>query len=332
MRGWDDPRMPTLSGMRRRGFPAEGIRDFATHGRRRQVRQHGRGRACSSTPARRAQPQGAAPLRRARPAQGGHHQLPRGPGRGDGRRPTTPRTRRRGTRKVPFSRELCIERDDFMEEPLRKFFRLAPGPRGAPAVGLLHHLQRGGQGRRRARSWSCAAPTTRRRAAATRPTAAGSRPPCTGSPPAHAVPAEVRLYDHLFTEPAPRRRRPRLLRGPEPRLRDGAPRLLRGAVARRPPVGETVQFERLGYFCPDPDSAPDAPVFNRTLTLKDTWAKIQKQGRQRQGLSATADANRPLKPVSPVLARPEPTRLSEPPPRGTLSAPVAGEWPNWQGT
>ena len=96
---------------------------------------------------------------------------------------------------------------------------------------------------------------------------------------AHAVPAEVRLYDYLFRTPYPGRRRPRPLRRPQPGLRDRASGLPGGAVARRVPVGETVQFERLGYFCPDRDSAPEALVFNRTLTLRDTWAKLQAQGR-----------------------------------------------------
>ena len=77
-----------------------------------------------------------------------------------------------GTRKVPFSRVLYIERDDFMENPPKKFFRLSPGKRSAAALRLLHHVHRGRQGRRAARSSSCAAPTIRRRAAATRPTAA----------------------------------------------------------------------------------------------------------------------------------------------------------------
>ena len=98
---------------------------------------------------------------------------------------------------------------------------------------------------------------------------------------AHAVPAEVRLYDHLFT----RARTP----GADGRdlfddLNPDSETVLRGCLVEPSlaglPVGETVQFERLGYFCPDPDSAPGPLVFNRTLTLKDTWAKLQAQGRQ----------------------------------------------------
>jgi len=96
---------------------------------------------------------------------------------------------------------------------------------------------------------------------------------------AHAVPAEVRLYDYLFRSPHP---------GADGRdlfedLNPDSETVLRGCLVEPSladlPVGETVQFERLGYFCPGPDSAPGAPVFNRTLTLKDTWAKLQAQGR-----------------------------------------------------
>jgi glutaminyl-tRNA synthetase len=96
---------------------------------------------------------------------------------------------------------------------------------------------------------------------------------------AHAVPAEVRLYDHLFTRQDP---------GAEGDLQaDLSPhseQVLRGCFVEPllagVPVGHTVQFERLGYFCPDPDSRPDALVFNRTLTLKDTWLRLQAKGRQ----------------------------------------------------
>jgi glutaminyl-tRNA synthetase len=91
------------------------------------------------------------------------------------------------------------------------------------------------------------------------------------------LPAEVRLYDHLFSRPDP---------GADgdlfADLDPGSETILSGCRLEPSladlPVGETVQFERLGYFCPDPDSGPDALVFNRTLTLKDTWAKVQARG------------------------------------------------------
>jgi glutaminyl-tRNA synthetase len=91
------------------------------------------------------------------------------------------------------------------------------------------------------------------------------------------VTAEVRLYDHLFTRPDP---------GADgdlfADLNPDSEKVLQGCMVEPAlaelPIGETVQFERLGYFCPDTDSTPDHPVFNRTLTLKDTWAKLQAQG------------------------------------------------------
>jgi len=97
---------------------------------------------------------------------------------------------------------------------------------------------------------------------------------------AHAVPAQVRLYDHLFLSPHPGTDGRDLFDDVNP----DAETVLEGCFVEPcladVPIGETVQFERLGYFCPDTDSTPGSLVFNRTLTLKDTWAKLQKQGRQ----------------------------------------------------
>ena len=109
-----------------------------------------------------------------------------------------PRGPAAGTRRVPFSRVLYIERDDFMEDPPKKFFRLAPGREGAAARRLLHHLHRRREGRAAARSSSCAAPTIRRRAAATRPTGRKVKATLHWVSAAHALDAEVRLYDRLF--------------------------------------------------------------------------------------------------------------------------------------
>jgi glutaminyl-tRNA synthetase len=95
----------------------------------------------------------------------------------------------------------------------------------------------------------------------------------------HAVPAEVRLFDHLFSSPYPGADGRDLLAD----LNPDSETVLRGCLVEptlaEVPAGETVQFERLGYFAPDPDSTPGHPVFNRTLTLKDTWAKLRVQGR-----------------------------------------------------
>ena len=184
-----------------------------------------------------------------------------------------------GTRRVPFTRELWIERDDFMEEPAAEVLPPGPRPRGAAALRVLRDLPRGREGRRRRRSSSCAARTTRPRAAATLPTAAGPRRRCTGSRPPTPCPPRSGC---TTTSSAAR------IPGADGRdlfddLNPDSETCCRAASSSRRspdlPVGETVQFERLGYFCPDPDSAPGALVFNRTLTLKDTWAKLQAQGR-----------------------------------------------------
>jgi glutaminyl-tRNA synthetase len=183
-----------------------------------------------------------------------------------------------GSRKVPFSRELFIERDDFREHPPKEFFRLAPGREVRlryayyitcnetikdPATGEVVELRctydpatRGGD-----------SPDHRKVKATLHWLSA-----------VHAAPAEARLYDRLFIVPEPDEDRdvdfkthlnPESLEIvqclAEPSLREAAP-------------GQRFQFERLGYFCVDPKySRPGRPVFNRTVTLKDTWAKVEKK-------------------------------------------------------
>jgi glutaminyl-tRNA synthetase len=177
-----------------------------------------------------------------------------------------------GSRKVAFTRELWIERDDFMEEPSAKFFRLAPGRevrlRSAyfvtcrevvkDATGAVVELRctydpatRGGD-----------APDGRRPKATLHWLSA-----------AHALPAEVRLYHHLFGRPDPGADGD-LFADLDPASETVVHGLVEPSLGAAP-IGETVQFERLGYFCADPDSRPGALVFDRTLTLKDTWAKVQ---------------------------------------------------------
>jgi glutaminyl-tRNA synthetase len=182
-----------------------------------------------------------------------------------------------GSRKVPFSRELWIEREDFMEDPPKKFFRLAPGREVRlryayfvtcrevvkDAKGEVVELRctydpatRGGD-----------APDGRRPKATLHWLSARA-----------AVTAEVRLYEHLFTRPDPGADGDLLAD-----LNPASEEVLKGArveAAAERPVGETLQFERLGYFCLDPDSQPGRPVFNRTLTLKDTWVKVQAKGQE----------------------------------------------------
>ena len=185
-----------------------------------------------------------------------------------------------GTRKVPFARELYIERDDFREEPPPKFFRLAPGREVRLRNAYLircEEVVKDADGD--VTELRCTYdPADPRRRCARRPQGEGH--PALGRRPARAVPAEIRLYDHLFVKPDPDDVDPRadLPREPQPeraQVRHG--RAWSRAVAGAAP-GTRYQFERLGYFCVDRDSAPGKPVFNRTVTLRDTWAKIEKRG------------------------------------------------------
>jgi glutaminyl-tRNA synthetase len=277
VRGWDDPRMPTISGLRRRGFPAQGIRDFAAmigvakadNVAEVEMLEHAVRDVLNRKAARR--------FAVLDPLKVVIDDYPEGRVE-EMEVPNNPEDPSAGSRRVAFTRELWIERDDFMEEPVRKFFRLAPGRevrlRSAyfvtcrevvkDAAGTVIELRctydpatRGGD-----------APDGRRPKATLHWLSAS-----------HAELAEVRLYDYLFRSPYPGADG----RDPLDDLNPDSETVLTGCFLEPSlaglAVGETVQFERLGYFCPDPDSAPGALVFNRTLTLRDTWARLQARGR-----------------------------------------------------
>jgi glutaminyl-tRNA synthetase len=278
VRGWDDPRMPTMSGLRRRGFPAEGIRDFVAMvgvAKTDSVVEVGMLEHAVRTVLNRTASRRFAVLD---PLRVVIENYPEGQVE-EVEVPNNPEDPAAGTRKVPFSRELWIERDDFMEDPPRKFFRLAPGRevrlRSAYFVTCTEVVK---DADGRVVELRCTYdPATRGGGAPD-----GRRPKATlhWVSAAHAVPAEVRLYDYLFTEPYPGADGRELFDDLNPESESVLTGCLVEPSLADAPEGETVQFERLGYFCPDPDSAPDALVFNRTLTLRDTWAKLQKQGRQ----------------------------------------------------
>jgi glutaminyl-tRNA synthetase len=285
--GWDDPRMPTLSGLRRRGYTPEAIRTFCERigvAKRNSIVDLALLEHCLREDLNRRAPRVMAVLRPLRVVIVNYpedqvEEL---------EAVNNPEDPSMGTRKVPFSRVLYIERDDFREDPPKQFFRLAPGrevrlryayfitctrvvkdDRTGEVVELhctYDPATRGGD-----------APDGRKVKATLHWVSA-----------AHALEAEVRLYDHLFANANPSddeegvdftaSLNPQSLEvlqscRVEPSLAGAAP-------------GDRYQFERLGYFCIDPvDFAPEALVFNRTVTLRDTWAKIEKsqQEGQRKG-------------------------------------------------
>ena len=277
VRGWDDPRMPTIAGLRRRGYPPEGIRAFATMvGVARTeatievgVLEHAVRDVLNRTAPRRFGVLDPVKLVIEDYPESVVEEM---------QVPNNPEDAAAGVRTVPFSRELWIEREDFMEEPSPKFFRLAPGRevrlRGAYFVTCTGVVR--DEAGRVVELRATYDPATR---GGDSPD--GRRPKATlhWLSVAHAVPAEVRLYDHLFTRPDPGAGGDVMAD-----LNPASETVVTSAFVEpslaTAAVGETVQLERLGYFCADTDSRPGALVFNRTLTLKDTWAKIQAQGRQ----------------------------------------------------
>jgi glutaminyl-tRNA synthetase len=275
VRGWDDPRMPTISGLRRRGFPAQGIRDFATEvgvAKADSTHEMALLEHCVRDVLNRTAPRRFGVLD---PLRVVITNFP------DDLVETmevvnNPEDPAAGERPVAFSRELWIERDDFMEEPAPKFFRLAPGRevrlRNAYFV-TCDEVVKDADGR--VVELRCSYdPATR---GGDSPD--GRRPKATlhwVSAP-HALPAEIRLYDYLFTRPDPGAEGRDLLDDLNPTSETVVSGFVEPSLGGTTP-GDTVQFERLGYFCADTDSRPGALVFNRTLTLKDTWAKVQARG------------------------------------------------------
>jgi len=276
VRGWDDPRMPTISGIRRRGYPAKAIREFAAMigvAKRDGVVDVAMLEHCVRDVLNREAPRRFAVVR---PLKVVLENYP------EGRveeldAVNNPEDPSAGTRKVGFSRTLYVEREDFMEDPPKRFYRLAPGREVRLRYAYLvtcREVVKDASGE--VVELRCTYdPATRGGDAPD-----GRRPRATlhWISGAHAARGEVRLYEHLFTRPDPGAEGD-LLADLDPRseeVLDGC--LLEPSLSELGP-GETVQFERLGYFCADPDSRPGRGVFNRTLTLRDTWARLQARGR-----------------------------------------------------
>jgi glutaminyl-tRNA synthetase len=271
VRGWDDPRIPTIAGLRRRGFTPSAIRTFAERigvAKRENLIDVALLEFSIREDLNRTAPRVMGVLR---PLKIVIENYPEGQTE-EFETPNNPEDPAAGTRKVPFSREIYIERDDFMKSPPKKFFRLAPGRevrlRSAyfvtctdvvkDASGEIVELRctydpstRGGD-----------APDGRRPKATLHWVSAQ-----------HAVDAEVRLYDRLFKTDRPEDAGNFLDDLNPASLEIVTSCKLEPSVAGATP-GTRTQFERLGYFCVDPDSTAGRLVFNRTATLKDTWAKI----------------------------------------------------------
>ncbi len=279
--GWDDPRMPTLAGLQRRGVPAEALREF--------VKRIGVAKANSTVDvgmldfAIREALNRSAPRRMAvlRPLKVVIENYPEGQSE-ELEAVNHPDDPSQGTRRIRFGREIYIEQDDFMENPPKKFFRLSPGREVRlryayfitcrevvknPAGEVLElrctydPATRGGN-----------APDGRKVKATMHWVNA-----------ADAVPAEVRLYGHLFETEQPDAANFASELNPQSlQILSGC--MVEPALARfeftliRNDVGAAFQFERQGYFCRDRDSAPGRLVFNRTVGLRDTWAKVAAAG------------------------------------------------------
>jgi glutaminyl-tRNA synthetase len=279
--GWDDPRMPTISGFRRRGFTPESIANFADIigvAKDNSLVDLPLLEMCVREHLNRTAPRVMAVLR---PLKVVITNYPEGQVE-EFEAVNNPEDPSAGTRRVPFSRELWIERDDFMEAPPPKFYRLAPGKEVRLRYAYFIKCEEAVK--------DAAGNVVELRCTYDPATRGGDSPPDGRKVKAtlhwvsapHALDAEVRLYDTLFTVRDPMN------------VADGTdwksllnPRSLEvvRAAKTEPYLAAAApesrwQFERLGYFCADRrDSKPGAPVFNRTVTLRDEWAKLVKAGR-----------------------------------------------------
>lgn len=275
--GWNDPRMPTIAGLRRRGYPPEAIVNF-----------------CNRAGVAKRDNLIEFELLEYSVREILNRTAPRVMGVIDPLRvvitnypedlveemevENNPEDESAGNRLLPFSRELYIEREDFMVDPPKKYFRMAPGNdvrlKGAyilhcegfatdPATGEVSEVQ-------------CTYyPDSRSGADTSGIKAKGTLHWVSVR---HAAEAEVRLYDRLFTDPQPDAHEDRdYMEFINPDSLQVIPRaFVEPSLAQARP-GEQFQFMRLGYFCVDPDSTAEKPVFNRTVTLKDTWAKVKEK-------------------------------------------------------
>jgi glutaminyl-tRNA synthetase len=274
--GWDDPRMPTISGYRRRGYTPQAIRAFCAHIGVNKFNSTLEIQVLENFLREDLNKRAPRVMGVLRPLKVIITNYPEGRSE-ELDAVNNPEDESAGTRKVPFSRELYIEQDDFREVPPPKYFRLSPGKEvrlrwayfikctdvvkdSAGNVTEVHctydPATRGGD-----------APDGRKVKATIHWVSAP-----------HAVDAEVRLYEHLFAKPDPED----VPEGQDWRANLNAKSLEVIQAKLEPSVksakaGDKFQFERHAYFCVDKDSTPQKPVFNRSVSLKDSWAKEQKK-------------------------------------------------------
>jgi glutaminyl-tRNA synthetase len=276
--GWDDPRMPTLAGIRRRGVPPAALRDFCERigvTKQESVVEHALLEHCvreelNRTAERRMAVVNPLKLVLVDWPEDRFEELDA---------VNNPEDASAGTRAVPFARELWIERDDFLEDPPKKFFRLAPGRevrlRWGYIVKCVEVVKDGAGAIVELRCTHD--PTSRGGSPADGRKVQGTIHWISAR---HALDAELRLYDHLFANPDPNDVPESVdwLTTVNPRSLVVVPDAkVEPSLAQARP-GERFQFERVGYFVADGrDHAAGRPVFNRTVTLRDTWAKLQKQ-------------------------------------------------------
>ncbi|HNQ82013.1 MAG TPA: glutamine--tRNA ligase/YqeY domain fusion protein [Bacteroidales bacterium] len=269
--GWDDPRMPTISGLRRRGYTPASIRNFAeTIGvaKRENVIDVGLLEFCIREDLNKVAPRVMAVLN---PLKVVITNYPEGEVEWFDAE-NNPEDPEAGTRKVPFSREIYIEQDDFMETPPPKYFRLAPGAevrlKNAYIIKCEEVVKDAGGN---ITVLNCTYdPETRSHG--------GSQKKVKGTlhwvSVAQALPVEVRLYDRLFSDPEPAGHEDKDFKeflNPDS-LKVIYPAYIEPNVKGSLPLSH-FQFQRIGYFNVDPDTTPERMVFNRTVSLKDTWAK-----------------------------------------------------------
>ena len=273
--GWDDPRMPTICALRRKGYTPASVRNFAEMvgvAKRDNVIDLGKLEYCVREDLNKVAERRMAVLNPLKVVITNYDAAKTEYFKAV----NNPENEAAGTREVPFSRELYIERDDFMENPPKKFFRLQPGSEVRLRYSYLikcEEVIKDAEGN--ITELHCTYDPMSGEGSSSDGRRVKGVIHWVSAP--HAVEAEIRLFNPLFTKENP----DDVEEGKtwEDNLNPDSMVKIKGYLEpslRDVPVGQAVQFERVGYFCPDTDSTPDHLVFNRTVTLKDSWAKINK--------------------------------------------------------